>query len=75
MSGLKGPKSVSVGNGTAQLFQVDDFRGGLISVQKDIILPSGVSLLKALSDLQKKVELQNDKIKELETKLDGLQIE
>ena len=75
MSGLKGPKSVSVGNGTAQLFQVDDLRGNLITVQKDIFLPSGISLLKALSDLQKMVELQNEKIKEFENKLNELQIE
>lgn len=77
MSGLKGVKTMSMGNGSADCLQVKDLRIGNATLGGDLKLANGNTLLGLLkviqsqlddlTELKKKVEVLKEKVDSIET--------
>tara|TARA_B100000886_G_C20350240_1_gene460539 strand:+ start:484 stop:711 length:228 start_codon:yes stop_codon:yes gene_type:complete len=75
MTSLKGVKAMSVGNGSADLFQISELRVSNVKLGFDLILPDNRSLVDLLRSLMKEVGNLSTEVKDLREKLDNLETE
>ena len=75
MSGLKGVKTISVANGNAELFHVEDLRCVNLTIQKGAKLPNGVSIVDLLNEMKTQLNSLNTQVSTLEKKVNDLTIE
>jgi hypothetical protein len=74
MGGLKGAKTMSVGNGSADHFHVDNFDVNNVTLGGDIKI-SETSLLTILKKLEDEIKKLKSEVSELKSKLDDLEVE
>lgn len=75
MSGLKGAKTMSVGNGSADYFHVGDLNANVITLGDDIKIQGNTSLLTVIRKLQSEIILLKKDVAELTSKIDNLEVE
>ncbi len=75
MSGLKGVKSMSMGNGSADCLNVTDLRIGNAKLGGDITFSNNKSLLKILNDFSVEIKKLNEEIKDLKQKVESFETE
>lgn len=73
MSGLKGVKTMSMGNGSADCLQVSNLKIGTASLGSDMTLSNGKSLNTILSNYSDEIHKLKLELKELKDKLDSLE--
>lgn len=75
MTSLKGVKAMSIGNGSAELLQVNELRVSNIKLGTDLTLSDNRSLMDLLKILMKEVNRLSGEVKDLKEKLDNLETE
>ena len=74
MSGLKGAKTMSVGNGSADHFHVDNLDVNNVTLGGDLKIQD-TTLLTILKNLQDENQKLKSEVSELKLKLDSLEVE
>lgn len=75
MSGLKGAKTMSVGNGSADFFHVGELSANNITLGDDIKIKGDSSLLEVIRKLQEEMVALKKEMSELKSKVDSLEVE
>ena len=75
MSGLKGAKTISVGNGSADYFHIGECSVNQLSLGGDMKIHGDTSLLTVLKTLQDEIAKLKLDISEIKSKMDSLEIE
>ena len=75
MSGLKGAKTMSVGNGSADYFHVGELSANTITLGDDIKIKGDSTLLTIIRKLQEEMVELKKEVAELKSKIDSLEVE
>ena len=75
MSGLKGAKTMSVGNGSADCFFIKDLHTPNINLGGDIKLTNGETIIGILKKIKLEINDLKNELTELKSKVDSIETE